>query len=470
MSKIKNIYQSLSRLSVRQQFGVIFFSTTVFFLIVSYVVLNLAARSEERGIASERVQAMANSAYAQNNALLESAEGRTALLKLVAADASVVCAQWVLPPQNNVTETVGDCSLGLLHGEASLRETPASAAQALIKYRYKRQTAWAYGGAWLGFAVMVAYCLALGLAVSLMLHYNVLRTMSVMRNHFTRNAYGEMPSEIHWPRQDEFGKLIGEYNAFVSRYRGQYEAITEQLGLLETLLQTVPHPITYHNRKFELLGCNQAFVTTMNVSLKNLTGLDLEYVLPNSPWSEAQRLIKYEAHSELTSFETEYKSALDGHRHGLFQVASYLNAQGELAGYICVLQDITELKDTEQALKRATDDFKAMIQFLPVGIIVIHNNGTVEFVNEEYVNMFGYVHEDIPTLGDWSAKAYPDPIERERGHAIREEIKAIANETGAIAGPYVRPVTCKDGSVVRVEFKYYQLDNRGLFSATIVDN
>jgi two-component system CheB/CheR fusion protein len=94
--------------------------------------------------------------------------------------------------------------------------------------------------------------------------------------------------------------------------------------------------------------------------------------------------------------------------------------------------------------------------------------GTIEYINREFEEKFGYSHKEIPTSAAWFARAYPNPMYRRQVSAQwRTYLKK-----GLSAGKEVRPpeveVTCKDGSLRRVEFIGTLLDDRLLIAANDV--
>ncbi len=122
------------------------------------------------------------------------------------------------------------------------------------------------------------------------------------------------------------------------------------------------------------------------------------------------------------------------------------DADGILLSYDGLIQDITERKQAEDKLKKSEQDLKSLLEILPVGVGWSDTNGNIEYVNRNFMELFGYTRHDIPTIHDWFARAYPDPAYRNSLAGIRGNAYSIAQEEGTSIPPMETYVACKDGS------------------------
>lgn len=119
-------------------------------------------------------------------------------------------------------------------------------------------------------------------------------------------------------------------------------------------------------------------------------------------------------------------------------------------------QDITKRKLAEQKIKVSEAQQKAILEHLPVGVIISEGSEQrMLYKNPQFDRLFGYSLLDIPTIEKWLPLAYPDPEYRE-GLIIewtRRLNEAIAQQQDI--EPMKLNVTAKDGSVkyVRVHTK-----------------
>ncbi len=110
-----------------------------------------------------------------------------------------------------------------------------------------------------------------------------------------------------------------------------------------------------------------------------------------------------------------------------------------------------ELKARCEAVSSETD-FRQVIDASPVPLSVDDMKGTIEYVNRKFVEKFGYTLKDVPTSAEWFARAYPNPEYR---RLVAEQWRGFLKRglpSGKDIGPLEVEVTCKDGSLRRMEF------------------
>jgi PAS domain S-box-containing protein len=113
--------------------------------------------------------------------------------------------------------------------------------------------------------------------------------------------------------------------------------------------------------------------------------------------------------------------------------------------------DVTERNSILRALRENARNFRNISEQLPIPICVFSDKGETKFLNQAFVDAFGYTREDIPTRRDWLLKAYPDGDYRKQVMAIREKAKNTHPKTSTLLVSHYE-VTCKDGSKKNVEF------------------
>lgn len=127
----------------------------------------------------------------------------------------------------------------------------------------------------------------------------------------------------------------------------------------------------------------------------------------------------------------------------------FRDAQGQLAGTISVTRDISKIKQTQQELENSQMYFRRMLETAPVPLCYIRSNGEISFGNRQFVNLFGYTQEELPTIAAWWDKAYPDPTYRD--FVKNEWESAIRVSNGVDIPPKSFHVTCKNGEQRVVE-------------------
>lgn len=141
---------------------------------------------------------------------------------------------------------------------------------------------------------------------------------------------------------------------------------------------------------------------------------------------------------------------------------------GNLTRIIGTVLDITERKKADEALRESELRFRTLVSQMPVGIAITRKTETgvdILYLNEQFTEMTGYAMEGITSFDAWASNAYPDPDYRKSLMGLLPEIisEAAKNIT---SGPRVSRVTCRDGTVKDIEFRYTSLQSFGFWTMT----
>jgi len=150
---------------------------------------------------------------------------------------------------------------------------------------------------------------------------------------------------------------------------------------------------------------------------------------------------------------------LDGSAVEVEAIGTYLTYQGEPAVQ-AVLRDITTRKASERALQESEETLRNLMELMPVGVGLVQNDGSVEYLNRYFQEHFGYSLADLPNLETWYRLAYPDPVYREEMVETINARLAQAQETGSPIAPTEVDITCKDGSVRHIIINRQKAGNR----------
>lgn len=111
------------------------------------------------------------------------------------------------------------------------------------------------------------------------------------------------------------------------------------------------------------------------------------------------------------------------------------------------IQDITELKDAELALRESEENFRGLMESIPLPVTYVNKTGEIIFRNDRFIQVLGYTQEEVPTVNEWWINAYPD--ENYRKQVIKQWESAVENAKNGNTDikPIDYKITGKDGVV-----------------------
>ncbi|MEW8508457.1 MAG: EAL domain-containing protein [Candidatus Thiodiazotropha sp.] len=120
---------------------------------------------------------------------------------------------------------------------------------------------------------------------------------------------------------------------------------------------------------------------------------------------------------------------------------------GEFKTVSQAFNTMVENVEAKQAdLIKTTATLEAVVNSTSVAIAWANESGVIEYINPQFISMFGYTLNDISTVEDWFLKAYPD--ENYRNAVVSEwnkKVELSLPERKAIGQMEVY-INCKDGS------------------------
>jgi PAS domain S-box-containing protein len=124
---------------------------------------------------------------------------------------------------------------------------------------------------------------------------------------------------------------------------------------------------------------------------------------------------------------------------------------------------IVEERERAGAAKRRAESRELLgklINASHVPIAMVNINGTIEFLNEKCVELYGYTLADIPTMDAWFGKVYPDEgLRRLIVKSWRNRLEDARQQHFSVP-PEERAIVCADGSRKEVEFAYTLVEDR----------
>ncbi|GAB6038073.1 hypothetical protein JCM15519_26320 [Fundidesulfovibrio butyratiphilus] len=116
-----------------------------------------------------------------------------------------------------------------------------------------------------------------------------------------------------------------------------------------------------------------------------------------------------------------------------------------------VRQKTAQLANLVEDLGRSEAQFRLLVTFMPVPIVLSSPEGQAVFINERFLSLFGYAKEEVDTMEKWLERAFPDPARRAAQLETIRKNKLLLQSDRAHTQLDELRVACKDGSLSVVE-------------------
>ena len=183
--------------------------------------------------------------------------------------------------------------------------------------------------------------------------------------------------------------IQGTFQDISDRKQAELE-LEEQLRFIRRLMDTLPNPVFYKDTDGRYMGCNTAFAKFIGRSLDEIEGKTVSDVSPQELAEEYRRRdMELLERGGFQEYESKVRRSDDSTRDVIFTKATFENAQGDIAGIIGMISDITEHKRAEEGLARERRRFKQILDCFPYGIYIADRDQNVEYVNSYLLRVFG---------------------------------------------------------------------------------
>ncbi len=143
------------------------------------------------------------------------------------------------------------------------------------------------------------------------------------------------------------------------------ETESERLHFLQTVIDAIPTPVFYKNTEGIYLGCNRAFEVYRGLVREDLVGRSVFGIAPPElaqKYFDADAKLLAEGPGRVQVYEAGVMYADKSEHDVIFYKANFTNREGELAGLVGTLLDITDRKSAERQLAAAKEDSERLLR------------------------------------------------------------------------------------------------------------
>ena len=194
------------------------------------------------------------------------------------------------------------------------------------------------------------------------------------------------------------------------------------------LLERLPESVVVYDMDGKAVYVNPAFEKTFGWSREEVLGTKINFVPPELEAETKAAIQKMVAAGrETLFFETRRLTKKGDQLDVRVNTAPFYDPNGLKVGNIVILNDITERKRAEKAIKNSEQRLSQIVNFLPDPTIVVDSEGTVVTWNQAMENLSGVKADDMVGKGNFE---YALPFYGERRPILIDLVKNWDAEYG----------------------------------------
>lgn len=249
------------------------------------------------------------------------------------------------------------------------------------------------------------------LLVSALTTWFLMRRMTAPFGDLTRQilAYSDYESirPVKIATRDEIGALARTFNQILTKLAEKERALREQVHFLQVLLDVMPNPVFFKDTSGRYLGCNTAFERNMGIAKGAMKGKSVFEVVPldlAETYYQADKDLLDQGPGKTQVYEASVKWFDGKPRPVIFYKATFCDPDGNLAGLVGTILDISERKRAETELEEQKQFSEKLLQYAAAAAFVLDADHQVIVWNRACEELTGIPAKGIiGTDGHWRA-------------------------------------------------------------------
>lgn len=249
-------------------------------------------------------------------------------------------------------------------------------------------------------------------------------------------------TQVDWNyKRDVHGRVTGLITVIsdITHRKQTQKALRDNLQFMNTMIDTIPNPVFYKSADGTFWGCNPAYARTLGLEREQILGRRLTDLsgLSFSDMAEHyhQQDLQLICNPGICTQEEQVLCSDGILRHYVLFKATFQDTEGQVAGLVGIMLDISERKTMEKQLKESKALFDAFMHHLPGPAFIKDLQGRYIFVNSAFVQLTAtQASEPIGLTADqvWESKTARQMQQQDQS-VLRSQAAANSLETVQLA-------------------------------------
>ena len=244
----------------------------------------------------------------------------------------------------------------------------------------------------LGAAVLTTI---LGILLAHQISAPISRLAEELKRHDFRALPWELSSHNSYAELEQLATTIQDLANATRNHEQELvrsaRALNDQLRFTQELLEVIPNPIFYKDSERRYLGFNRAWESFFGKKRSDFIGKTaadlLEKDLAQSSNRNDAEVIRT---GEMLIAEVQLANSNNELREVLKHVSRFTNQEGEPAGTISLLTDISEYRKVERALEASEARFRAITESAMDIVTIVDDKGIIQYQSPSVKHLLGF--------------------------------------------------------------------------------
>lgn len=216
----------------------------------------------------------------------------------------------------------------------------------------------------------VAATLMLVLPITFKISASITDPLHKLMHHFSQIGTSNFAYRMKQRPHDEIGQLFGYFNRFMAKLERYHTDLTKEIEVrrkveedlreseerYRTVMEAAPDPIVVYDMKGQVTYLNPAFTGLFGWTLQQCLGKKMDHFVPDEEWDDTAKMIAAVTSGQtLTATQTRRYDKAGKMIHVSISGSTYRDSNGELAGSVIILRDITRSRHLQKQVMNIGD-------------------------------------------------------------------------------------------------------------------
>ena len=192
---------------------------------------------------------------------------------------------------------------------------------------------------------------------------------------------------------------------------GRHSALPFDPATVISIADALPVMVAYCDAGQIFRFCNQPVCDWFERPREAILGRSVREIMGEAAYAGRTDALALALTGEKQWFAARFDHPTRGPLTTQAEYTPHLADDGTVVGIIMVVQDLTEQRAAEVALRESEARFRRIANSAPAPMWVTRADGSRDFVNEAFVEFFGFAETDVREK-DWLAAIHPDDVEK----------------------------------------------------------
>lgn len=246
-----------------------------------------------------------------------------------------------------------------------------------------------------------------------------------LQNKRTQEALDKTCREIELRVTERTQNLDSE----IEKHKKTLEILSQKEEDYRLLAEVTGEIIMTLNFDGMIMYINQKGLEISGYSLKEAMGADFSQFIPKDKVESIKTLLKKRAQgfNEHLLYEAEFINK-KGEQTPVEVSSNLISKKGKPFGVLVSARDITERKNTENALRRSEHKHRTLINTMQEGLVEVDENWNIVFVNDRFLQMSGFERERLIGMCFHDLVSKDSLSNSQKQHSLRRDGKTESFE------------------------------------------